>query len=562
MNKNNFFTNLFKYTPSTSQNTFKLDSIPDVISTTDNTTSSTSNSTKLSSTLSSNLNYLKSIYKSLISSDINIKEFKIPIKNKTIDAALFFIDGITNMEHINNFILKPLLLKNSISMTPVQNPIKKQTISESILTVKKFNLENYIYESLIPEANIKKENKFSEIIKFINQGFTLLLIDSLDISFLIETKGINQRSISPPLTEPIIKGAHQGFVENLRTNTSLLRKIINNENLIIENISIGEITKTDISICYMSNITNDSLISEIKNRLNNIAIDYIIYPNNLENLIIDHPSSIFPQTSSSERPDKTAFNILNGKVAILINGIPYAIIVPTLFADFLVAAEDNNLNFFYSNFLKIIRIFSVFFALYLPGLYIAITSFHQELIPTELLFAIINARKLIPFPVIFEILIMEFSFELLGEASVRVSSSFSTTVGIIGALILGDAAVSANIVSPILIIIVAFTGISSFAIPDYNFKYSIRILRFLFIILAFISGFLGIAVGSFILFVYISSLSSFGVNYIFPEVQKQFKEKINYYKKPIWKINKRPYFLNTKKQSIENNTSMKWRNYE
>ena len=241
---------------------------------------------EISSSLNSNLNYLKGTYKSLISSDINIKEFEIPIKNTSVSAALFFIDGITNQTHINDFILKPLLLKNSIQMNTHEknnnksneNINKRKTLSKDniTVTVKKFDLEDFIFKKLIPEANIKKENKFDEIIKYINLGFTALFINNISIAFLIETKSTNQRSISPPLTEPIIKGSHQSFIENIRTNTALLRKIINNENFIIENITVGNITKTDVSICYMSNITNNNLISEVKNRLNNLNIDYLL----------------------------------------------------------------------------------------------------------------------------------------------------------------------------------------------------------------------------------------------------------------------------------------------
>ena len=557
----NFFNNIFKFEEDKNIHNFKIDESSNNI---DNNSSTINENLTLSTSLSNNIEYLKSIYKSNISSDINIREFKIPIKNKKYNASLFFIDGVTDTISINDFILKPLLLKNSIEMKDSSTDIKKsnnlaETTPKS-LTVKKFNLENFIYDSLIPQASVTKENQIKNIVEKINNGFTLLLIDTIPNGFLIETKGVKFRSISEPLTEPIIKGAHQGFVENLRVNTSLIRKIINNENLVIENLTCGTETKTDVSICYMSNITNESLISEVKYRLNNINLDYIIFPNDIENLIIDNPSSIFPETSSTERPDKAALNILNGKVIILINGSPYAIIIPTLFIDYLAAAEDNNVKHFYANFLRIIRYFSFFCALFLPGLYVAITSFHQELIPSELLFAIIAARKAIPFPVIFEILIMEFSFELLQEASIRVSSSFSTTIGIIGALILGDAAVSANIVSPILIIIVAFTGISSFAIPDYSLKYSVRILRFLFIILGYLAGFLGIAFGTFIMFAYMSSLSSFGIPYFSPYIPKKKTTSLdNIFVRPVWQRNYRSFFLNTKKPNIEPNTSMEWR---
>ena len=553
----NLINKYFKYKHQENEHNFSLD-----LSNNNDKTNPISKDLLITNNLNKNIDYLKGTYKSLISSDINIRNFILPLEHKSLNCTLFFIDGITNQKHINDFILKPLLLKNSITMKHSQTLQSTQTT----LTIKKFNLEKYILNSLIPEANVTTQNKFNEIIKFINLGFTALFIDTLNIAFLIETKSENTRSISPPLTEPIIKGAHQGFIENIRVNTSLIRKIINNENLVIENLSIGNVSKTDISICYMSNITNDSLIAEIKHRLNNINIDYIIFPNDLETLLSDNPKSIFPQTRTTERPDKASLNILNGKVILLINGVPYAIIIPSIFVDYLSAAEDNNLNHFAANFLKIIRIFSLFSALFLPSIYVAITSFHQELIPSELLFAIINARKSIPFPVIFEILLMEFSFELLGEASVRVSSSFSTTVGIIGALILGDAAVSANIVSPILIIIIAFTGISSFAIPDYSFKYSIRILRFVFIILAYVSGFLGIAFGTFILFAYLSSMTSFGVSYIFPEVPNEndtlTSSDDNIFIRPIWRKNHRTSYLNTKKPNLEktqSNTSMNWR---
>ena len=417
----NIIKEIFKYKKQEIPHEFSIDLSPNNIP---SSISTINPDLILSNNLNQNIEYFKATYKSLISSDINIREFQIPIKSKKINSAIFFIDGITDANSINDFILKPLLLKNSINMKPDLSLEKEHILfnkknnnfyqdNERIITVKKFNLENFIFDSLLPEANVKKENNLQKIIEHINLGFSALFVDTLNTVFLIETKTTNQRSISPPLTEPIIKGAHQGFVENLRTNTSLIRKIINNENLIIENISVGTISKTNVSICYMSNITNESLISEVKYRLNNINLDYLIFPNDLESLITDNPASIFPQTSTTERPDKAALNILDGKIVLLINGVPYGIILPTIFIDFLSAAEDNNLNYFAANFLKIIRILSLFFALFLPGIYVAVTSYHQELIPSELLFAIINARKSIPFPVIFEILIMEFSFELL-----------------------------------------------------------------------------------------------------------------------------------------------------
>ena len=558
---NNIFKTLFGYSPDEKKRHFKISLVAN------NTSSQDNKKTYLKSDFDYNLNLFKNKYNSLLSSDINIREFKFNIKNKIFKAAIFFIDGINDSNSINEFILKPLLRKtketNLNKNSKTLELLKYNNISKRKykLNIKKFDLKNYLYNLIIPHSNIKLDNELNTLISHINKGFTLLLVETLDHAFIIETKSNNFRSIQEPMTEPIIKSSHQGFIEDIRTNTSMIRRIINNENLVLENISVGNITKTDITICYMENITNESLISEVKFRLNNINIDSILYLNDIESLIIDNPISIFPQISSTERPDKAAFNILNGKIVLLINGLPYALIIPTIFIDFLSASEDNNLNFIFANFLKIIRYISFFIALFLPGFYIAITTFHQELIPSELLFAITTSRKSIPFPIILEILIMEFSFELLQEASIRVSSSFSTTIGIIGALILGDAAVSAHIVSPILIIIVAFTGISSFSIPDYSLKYSVRILRFLFIILGYFSGFLGIGFASFLLFCYMSNLSSFGIDYFSPYIPDKKDSSNNIFTKPIWMKNKRDKFLNTKKPNLEKENSMNWRNY-
>ena len=269
---------------------------------------------------------------------------------------------------------------------------------------------------------------------------------------------------------------------------------------------------------------------------------------------------MFPQIIATERPDKTSHFILEGRVAILVNGTPYALVVPSVFVDFLASPEDINLKHQYSNFLRFIRLLAMFFAIFLPGFYVAITNYHQELIPTELLFAIANSRQAIPFPVIFEILIMEISFELIREAGIRVPSPFGSTIGIIGALVLGEAAVSANIVSPILIIIVAFTGICAFAIPDFSLSFTLRIFRFMYIILGYFAGLLGIGLGTFINFIILSDLKSFGVSYFSPYIPGSNYDSLSpFFVKPIWKRERRSNFLNTKRPVKESKISMKWR---
>ena len=549
-----FLNNLFKYNEKDEYN-FILSTANNNI----NEKEFTENDNLLvSPSLTNNLDYLKIKYNMLINSDVKTREFVLNINNQKISACLFFIDGMVENNAINDFILQPLLLKNSIKMT---SPKKKNNqILDTNKKLKKYNLENYLYTSLIPQNSVVKETQFSKIVSMINSGFCALFVDSLKICLCIETKGFKGRSIDKPVTESVVKGSHEGFVENIRTNTSMLRKIINNENLIIEETTVGKISKTKVAICYIKNITNDDLVAETKFRINNLNIDYLLSSDQLTQFIKDASTSSFPQTLSTERPDRTSKYLLLGRVVVLVNGSPFALILPAVLIDFLTSPEDFNLNYHYANFLRILRAISLVCALLIPGLYIAITMYHYELLPTELLFAIIAAREAIPFPILFEIIIMEGCFELIQEASIRVPSSFSTTVGIIGALILGDAAVSANIVSPILIIIVAFSGICAFAIPDNSLRFAIRTLRFMYIILAYLAGFLGIALGFFIHFLILSQQNSFGVPFFSPYIPfTDLFTNETLYINPVWKREKRDSFLNTKKPRIQNHISMKWR---
>lgn len=379
-------------------------------------------------TLSVNLDYIKVKYNLLINSDVNLREFNITIKNKEYKAALLYIDGLIDSDSINNFILKPLMLRNPKNSSDEQNKLIKNALSHniSVKRVKKFNLEDFIYNSLIPQNNVKKTQKFSDIISKINAGFCAIFVDTLNTVFCIETKGFKVRSVGKPENEVVVRGSQEAFVENIRTNTSMLRRIINNENLIVEETTVGTISKTKIAICYMQNITNESLISEVKYRINNLKIDYIVSSGQLEQLIEDNSAIPVPQIIATERPDRTSNYILEGRVAIFINGSPYSLIVPGIFVDYLTSAEDLNLKYQYSNLLRVIRIIAFFFAIFLPGLYVSVTNFHQELIPSELLFAIAATRSAIPFPVIFEIILMEVSFELIREARNKGSCAFWT----------------------------------------------------------------------------------------------------------------------------------------
>lgn len=379
----------------------------------------------VSGSLQENIDYLKVKYNSLINSDIIFRNFVIHFGSRDYSASLILIDGMIDSNLVNDFLLKPLMkLAKGTTKLKLKNAVQ-------IKKTPKLNLEDFLYNKLIPQNSIKKEKDFEKIISLINLGNCALFVDTVDTAFVIDVKGYQSRNIDTPKNEVVVRGSQEAFVEKLRDNTSMLRRLVNNENLIIENTTVGKISKTGIAICYMKNITNDSLVNEVKYRINNLRIDYIVSSGQLEQLIQDNSKVAFPQMIATERPDKAANHLLEGRVVVLVSGSPYSLIMPGIFVDFLASPEDLNLKHQYSNLLKIIRIIAAFFTLLLPGLYIAISTYHVELIPTELLFTIAAARNSVPFPVFIEILLMEVSFELIREAGLRIPTPVGPTIGII-----------------------------------------------------------------------------------------------------------------------------------
>lgn len=390
----------------------------------------------ISTSLKETKNFITVKYNVLINSDIVLRPLNINIKGNNYSALIFYIDGMTDSDNINNYVLKPLMMKNQNNMFKEINNNNNDNnnnnnSNNNINNVNKSNLQtisNYVFNSLIPQNSVKMSSVFEEVFLAVNTGFTALFIDTLDACFLIEAKGFDSRSVEKPSNEVVIRGSQEGFVENIRTNTSMLRRLINNENLIIEQLSVGKISKTDISLCYMKNITNDDLVNEVRYRINNLKIDSLLNSDTLDRLLQDNTSALFPELLATERPDRASTSLLEGRVVILVNGSPYALIAPAIFIDFLSSPEDLNEKHQFSNLIKFIRLIAFVISILLPGLYVAIINYHQELIPTDLVFAIAAGRKSIPFPVIFEILIMEISFELIREASLRIPSPIGSTV--------------------------------------------------------------------------------------------------------------------------------------
>ena len=514
---------------------------------------------KIDTNINTNLKIIQSIYNVKVNSDIKIREFTLTAKDTEFKAFLLYIDGMVDSKTINDFVLNALMLRNSSNTFTDYSNDNPPNINLSVKKVKKIDLENYIYLKLMPQNALKKITEFSEIISSVNSGNCALFVDTISVAYDIDAKGFKQRSIDTPNNEVIINGPQEAFVENIRTNTSLLRRIVNNENLTIENLTVGSISKTAVAVCYMQNIANQELIDEVKFRINNLELDTLLSTGQLSQLIQENDAINIPSLLETERPDKCAKSLIQGRIVLIINGNPYALILPAVLTDFLSSPEDSNLKVLFANFLKVLRVLAYFITLLGPGLFVAITGFHHELLPTELLFSILASRQYVPFPIIFELLLMEFSFELIRESGLRVPAPIGGTLGIVGALILGDAAVSAHIVSPILIIVVAITGLSSFAIPDFTFSFHLRVYRFLFTLLGYGAGFVGIGAGLLVYVNVLCSMKSFGVSFTSPLTHSLSRRPNGYFEQPAWKDENRENFLAPKKKHSQPPISKKWR---
>lgn len=430
MSIKNLFNTIFAYTPPVEYNF----SLPEDVQTTESNDSQASKPEEKANvfpSLSVNIEYMRTKYNLLINSDIILREFTLNARGKQYNAFLVYIDGMVDSEIMDKFILEPLMLRNKNNLFDgTQTKVISEAIANNITVrkIKKFDLSNYLMGCLMPQNAVKEVTDFDEVANGINSGNCALFVDTLNLAFDIEVKGFKQRSIDTPNNEVVIKGPHEAFVENIRTNTSLIRRIVNNENLIIENLEVGKITKTKCAVCYIKNITNTDLINEVKYRLNNLEVDSLLSAGELEQLIVDNNALGIPQTISTERPDKAAKYLLKGRVIVIVNGTPYGVIMPAILVDFLTSPEDTNLKVNFANFLRALRFLAAFITLLLPGLYVALTSFHQEILPTGLLYSILASRENVPFPIIVEILLMEISFELIREAVLRVPTAIGSTI--------------------------------------------------------------------------------------------------------------------------------------
>lgn len=474
-----------------------------------------------------NKEFIREIYTLPLNKDIIVRDFIIGLE-PPVKAFAVFMEGLTDRTTINRDVLKPLMV------------LSKLEDKVNVLELAEFIKERILYGNQVDILE-----KYNQIVDNINYGSTAVFIDGSPQCIMVETKGWDKRSIGKPENEQVIRGPHEAFNETLRSNTGLIRKAIRNNNLITEFVKAGSRNKTDVALMYLKDVANPGIIREVKRRLESIKTDYLGETGILEQFIEDHPLMASPQIMSTERPDRVASFIIEGKVAIIMDNNPNVLIVPTTFFTLIHSAEDYYLRMPYGNLVRFLRLISIFIAIMTPGIYIAISNFHQEMIPTELILSIAASREAVPFPAIIEIFIMELAFELIREAGVRVPGVIGNTLGIVGALILGQAAVQAGIVSPILIIVVAVTGLASFAIPNYSMSFAFRGIRFIYTILAAVFGFFGISAGLFLLLTSMASMKSFGVPLLSPIGPRTKAGPDIIMRGPVFSMEERPDYLET-----------------
>ncbi len=450
-----------------------------------------------------------SIKEELIDSDdLIVREI---VMNEERKFHVIAIDGLINSLLVDQNILKPLMNlieeeKNKtyrVNITPI---FERMEMGE------------------IPHIEMKVNSDRNQIISQILSGFVCVLDSSVnDRGITFDTKGFEKRSFTEPSNENIIKGSKESFNETLRDNTALLRRRIKSKDLKIKEFEIGENTNTKIAIVYIEGITDKRILEEIITRVKKMKLPKIISLSSFEEQLVDDKYSIFPSMQYTERVDKLTSNLLEGDVGILIDGLPIVYTAPVVFNMLFQVPEDYSSNYMMASMIRIIRYIAAFISLIVPAFYLAVTSFHTEMLPTELAISIINSKKGVPFSSLLEVLFILFAFEMLIEAGARLPKLIGQTMSIVGGLIVGDAAVSARFTSPAVVVIIAIAGITGFLIPNQDLSNSFRILRLVLVLLTSIAGMYGLAIGLILILYYLSKKESFGVPYLIPFTSNKFR---------------------------------------
>ncbi|GAA3413090.1 spore germination protein [Paenibacillus hodogayensis] len=452
--------------------------------------------------LSSDLAVNESIVRDLLHDSSDMVFRKLQVDGQSL--LFVYVEGLCDTNLVEQIILKPLLYQGF-----------PDDCRDGSSLARTFN------RLLLPVLRVSSAGKANEVVEKVLTGHVALLAEGESEALLADFQHYQQRGVEEPASESVVRGPRDGFTESLRVNTSLIRRRLCTPNLVNKSFQIGEKTGTKVEILYIDGVAKPSIVEEVIRRIGHIRVDGILESGYVEELIEDTPYSPFPQIQNTERPDVVCGALLEGKVAIVTANTPFVLIVPMTFWSGLQASEDYYERAIFTTLVRWVRYFMFLIALLLPSIYVALTTFHPQIIPTVLLISIATAREGVPFPAVVEALMIELMFEALREAGIRLPKMIGSAVSIVGALVIGQSAVAAGIISAPMVIVVATTGIASFGIPRYNLGTAFRILRFPMLLLAGFIGIYGILIGLTVILIHLSCLRSFGVPYLTPVTHKK-----------------------------------------
>ncbi|WP_068504952.1 spore germination protein [Paenibacillus kribbensis] len=426
-------------------------------------------------------------------------------------AALFYIDGLVNTQLLHDSVLRSFMRMDHRYVPEGAEPF------------------DYLKDQVLIAGHSGNVDEMASLLNRMLSGGIIILLEGYTKGIWIDAAGWEDRNVSEPQSQSVVRGPMEGFTENLRTNTALIRKRIRDPRLWMETRQIGEVTHTNVAVMYVKGIADEAVIHELRERLNRIDIDGILEGGYIEEEIQDATFTPFPTIYNSERPDSVAASLLEGRIAILVDGTPFVLLIPALFVQFFQSPEDYYQRADISTLLRMLRYLACFIALLAPAFYIAMSTFHQEMIPTNLLISLAAQREGVPFPAFIEAMLMEVTYEILREAGVRIPKTVGQAVSIVGTLVIGQAAVEAGVVSAAMVIVVSITAIASYVIPENGLSIAVRMIRFALMVMAALFGFLGILMGLMALLLHLTSLRSFGVSYMSPfgpYVQSDMKDTL------------------------------------
>lgn len=461
--------------------------------------------------------------------DLLIRRFTIELNDDLISCGLVHLDGSSSKTDINDIL--------AALMFTIDQSQQRGTSAFRV-----------IYSQCIPYADVAIKNSPREAADWIIAGNSILFLDGYERVIGLSTQAFKERAVEQSQTEQVIQGSREAFIESIGTNVSLIRKRMRSTDLKVHKIQIGEETATNVAFCYLEGIANEALVNEVKKRLEVVKTDSLYGSGYLEQFIEDSPFSPFPQVQNTERPDKAVASILEGRVAILVDGSPFCLIVPAVFSQFYQTTEDYDTRFLMASLIRAIRLISLLFALIFPSVYVSLIEYNPEMIPTKFAVAVAGGRAGVPFPAIVEIFGLEIIMEILREATIRLPQQIGGALSIVGVLVIGEAAVNAGFVSPITVVVVSLTTIGSFATPAYNAAIALRMLRFPLMIISGIFGLYGVMVGIILITNHLIKLESFGVPYLSPLLPgNKFGFFDSIIRAPVWMMSKRPEQLQTGK---------------